>query len=624
MARRLTAGRDNTFPLFLSRFAEAVVRFDLRRTRCSTYFPRPRMAATLGLLALACSAGAQTARPTLREAVDAAWLLSPQARALASRQAELDARSRAAGAFLAGPPSVALAHKSGRGAASGAHETEGEISAPLWAPRLRSATAAQVDADRAALAAQAAAVQLKLASEARELSAAFAVAEFERDLATRKAGEAATLAADTERRVRAGDSARVDLLRAQAALREAQSAGANAEGAVSRALANWRALTGLAQPATLDAAQGREGEHPLVQAAQANVRAARAKLEVTDADRRDPVEVGVGFVRERPGGGVPTESAVKLSLRVPLGGDIRNGARVAAARAELDGAEAELDAARRAAASEREAAVGGTGRGPSRRTAGRERERFAREAQELIAQSHRLGESDLHQAARGRRTVRRRTGESPRRDRGAPRPFQIQPGQRGDAMNRTLLRPADGFAALATAVACAADLPGSRRRRPRPRRGAGRRRRPGQSALRPPTPTCSSWSAWSKGADDRLPRPLRHQRAGRRTRRSSSSRAAHKGVAAPQPDGTYVIKLDAARSPATSRSRFTVAGQARHRPAGRRAGHAKTRTRTARGRRLAPVAALGRVRGRRLGGSGAAPCCPPQIRAAGAPDGRVA
>lgn len=358
-------------------------------------FPRPRSAAMIALLALACSVSAQTTRPTLREAVDAAWALSSQARALASRQAELDARARAAGHFLAGPPTVSITHKEGRGAASGAQETEAEISAPLWQPRLRSATASQVDAERAALAAETAAARLKLAAEARELAAVAALAEVERELASRKATEAQALAADTERRVRAGESARVDALRAGSAVREAESARAAAEGALARALANWRALTGLSQPAALDEAQGAEGPHPLAQAAEAQARAARSKLEVAEADRRDPMEVGVGVVRERAGGGAPTESAVRLSLRVPLGGDIRNGARIAAARAELEAAEAELDAATRHATAEREAALAELESARRSERLAAERERFAREAQELIAKSHRLGEADL-------------------------------------------------------------------------------------------------------------------------------------------------------------------------------------------------------------------------------------
>jgi cobalt-zinc-cadmium efflux system outer membrane protein len=352
------------------------------------------LAAVAAFLALAGPAHAQGA-PTLAHAAEAAWRLSPQARSLEHRRAELDARSRAAGSFLAGSPVVSLSQKSGRGAASGAQETEAEISAPIWQPGLRSATAAQVEAERAALEAQIASAKLKAAAEARELAAQAAVALVEGEAARRKAEEAQALAQDLERRVKAGESARLDLLRAQSELRSAQGAAAQAEGALERARAAWRALTGLPEPAMLDETRAPPGEHPLVAAAEAQARAARAKLSTTEADRRDPMEVGVGVIRERPGAGAASESAVRISLRVPLGGDVRNGARVAAARAELDAAEAELDAARRQAAAEREAAEAELAAAERARGLALERERFAIEAQALVAKSYRLGESDL-------------------------------------------------------------------------------------------------------------------------------------------------------------------------------------------------------------------------------------
>jgi cobalt-zinc-cadmium efflux system outer membrane protein len=357
-------------------------------------FSRRARAALIVSLAMSAAAAAQ-GQPTLAQAAEAAWLLSPQARSLESRKAELDARARAAASFLPGPPSVSLAHKAGRGAASGATETEAEISVPIWQPRLRSATAAQVDAERAALDAQIAAAKLKVASEARELAAQASVALVEGEAARRKAEEFGALASDLARRVKAGESSRLDLLRAQSEQRSAQAAASQAEGALARALSSWRALTGLAQPATLDERRAQASDHPLILAAEAQARAARAKLSTTEADRRDPMEVGVGVVRERPGGGAPTENALRISLRVPLGGDVRNGSRIAAARAEVDAAEAELDAARRVAAAEREAAEAELGAAERSRELAIQREQFAVEAQALVAKSYRLGESDL-------------------------------------------------------------------------------------------------------------------------------------------------------------------------------------------------------------------------------------
>ncbi|RYX92075.1 MAG: hypothetical protein EOO28_23695 [Comamonadaceae bacterium] len=375
-------------------------------------FPRPRSAACMGLLALAFGALAQTNRPTIREAADAAWALSAQARSFTARQSELDARSRAAGAFFAGPPTISVSHQAGQGTARGARETDVEVSAPLWPSGLKSATAAQVDADRAALTAQVAAARLKLAAQARDLAADAALARTQVELAGRKFDEARVLAQDTERRVKAGDSARIDSLRAQSAASEAEAARAGAEAALARALALWRALTGLSGTAVLDEAVLPDGVNPLAASAEAQVRAARAKLDVAEADRRDPVEAGIGIVRERSGPGTGTDNSLRLSLRVPLGGDIRNSGRIALARAELDIAEAELDITNRQIAAEREAARAEWQAATRSENLAANRERLAREAQELIARSHRLGESDL--PARLRADAERFEAESAR------------------------------------------------------------------------------------------------------------------------------------------------------------------------------------------------------------------
>lgn len=355
-------------------------------------FSRPLLAAVLGMLA--ASAGAQTA-PTLREAVEAGWALSPQARAFANRKAELDARARSATALIPGPPTVSLSQRRGTGSAAGLTESEVELSAPIWSPRTRSATAGQVEADRAAFERQQALAKMRLASEIRELAAVTALARIEREVAERKLGEAGALAGDVERRVKVGESARIDLLQAQSVQRQAAAAQAQAESAVARALAQWRSLTGLPDVPALDESATAAGVHPSIEAAQTQVGAARARLALTEADRRDPMEIGLGLARERPAGGGQAETSFRIALRVPLGSHGRNATKLAAARAELDAAEAELDAANRVATADRASAAAELQAARRGEALAVERERFAQEAQALIAKSYRLGESDL-------------------------------------------------------------------------------------------------------------------------------------------------------------------------------------------------------------------------------------
>lgn len=357
-------------------------------------FSRPWVAFVLGI-SFSVGSLAQGAT-TLREASEAAWALSPQARALQHRQAELDARGGAASSFFSGPPSVSLSHATDRiGSNGGLRESEAEISAPLWNPKVRSATAAQVDADRSLLDREHLAARARLAGEVRDLAAQIALAEVERELAARKVEESRVLAADVERRVRAGDAARVDLLQAQGLAQQARAASEQAAAAVARLRSQWRALTGLAQVAPLDEVPGTLQEHPALSAAQAQVRAARSRLDLAAADRRDPMEVGVGLARERSAFGSPNETSMRLSVRVPLGSYGRNAPRIAAARAELAAAQAEADAAQRTVEAERVAAQGELDAARRAEASTAERARLANDTRALIARSYQFGEADL-------------------------------------------------------------------------------------------------------------------------------------------------------------------------------------------------------------------------------------
>lgn len=59
-------------------------------------------------------ATAPTGGTSLREALDAAWALSPAARSADSRRAQLQARERAASSWINGSPSALLAQRSDR------------------------------------------------------------------------------------------------------------------------------------------------------------------------------------------------------------------------------------------------------------------------------------------------------------------------------------------------------------------------------------------------------------------------------------------------------------------------------------------------------------------------------
>ncbi|MET0310487.1 MAG: TolC family protein [Burkholderiaceae bacterium] len=335
-------------------------------------------------------------RPSLNEAVEQAWRLTAESRSARLRAEEFDARTRAAASFMAGAPSVGVAHRTDRpGTNAGLRESEVELSVPLWRAGVRNATLAQVDADRAALGNDLLLAKAKVASEVRDLAAQVAVSRIERDIAVRRAEEARVLADDVGRRVRAGDSARVDLLQAEGTRHQARAAAALAEAALQRLLGQWTALTGGTPVAALDETPLPAQEPAAVAAARTHLRAAEAKLRLTEADRSDPLEVGVGVTRERPSFGAGSETSMRIALRVPLGSYGRNGPKLAAARAELEAAQAQADIALRTADAERASAQGELEAARVAETSAAARAGSAAEVHRLLANAWRLGETDL-------------------------------------------------------------------------------------------------------------------------------------------------------------------------------------------------------------------------------------
>ena len=339
--------------------------------------------------------------PTLRDALEAAWALSPAARSADSRRAEIQARERAAASWVNGAPSATLAQRSDRfNANSGFRKYEAELELPLWSPGVRSATERELLVQRLNFEPQQLVARLKLAAEVRELAASLAIARTERDLAERKHSEARTLAQDVARRVKAGDTARVDSLQAQAQVAQAASGVEQAEAALKRLQNQWLALTGLGTVPLLNEAPPPPSalprdDHPILQAAHAQVQAAQARLALTEADKRDPISLGVGVTRERPTFGAAGETSLRLALKIPFSGDNRNGPRIAAARAELEVAQADADAAARQTRGELASASAELDAARRTEATMAERARLSQEVQGLVAKAFRLGESDL-------------------------------------------------------------------------------------------------------------------------------------------------------------------------------------------------------------------------------------
>ena len=377
---------------------------------------RPRLALTLGLL-LAPWALAQPPAPTpapLRQAFEQAWARQPEARALAARQQAAEAGQRAASAWTPEPMALELTHRTDRANANdGQREWEAGLAIPLWRPDERSRGQAVAQAEAAAVSLREQAARLRLAGALREAWWPWARARIEQQVAEAQLAHARTLAADVERRWRAGDLAHTDLLQAQGTVAAARAAQAEAARAAVEAALRWQALTGGtagadAGPARLvdDVRAEAEPEpraepgaptatHPALAELAQRLAIARAQAELAARQGAGNPELTLGTTRERGSADEPARSTLNVGLRIPFGASARQEARQATALAEALELEAQWRLEEGRLAAEQQAARARVDAARIRLAAAEERDALASQTLGLIEKSFRLGESDL-------------------------------------------------------------------------------------------------------------------------------------------------------------------------------------------------------------------------------------
>lgn len=336
----------------------------------------------------------------LRDALEGAWGRLPAARATGAREDELAARRNAAAALFPEPPSVNLGYRTdGLNQNAGTRELEGVISFPVWTPRVRAAAQSLAQAESEQFDSGLRAQRWRLAGEVREVYWQARLAATEQELGQRKVAEAVALAADVERRLKAGDLARADLNQARVVEQLARAALAETGTRAFRGAQAFFVLTGLKSLAVVTesvaAAYPELDAHPQLDAAGRVVATTRARLGQATIATRDPPELEVGMRRERGAFGEPYANSVIVGIKLPFATDARNQPRITAANAELIEAQSTLTIERQKLVADIEAAEVELDQAQAIEQFAAERFRLAADTQALFARAFTLGELDL-------------------------------------------------------------------------------------------------------------------------------------------------------------------------------------------------------------------------------------
>lgn len=338
---------------------------------------------------------------TLRAALDAAWQRAVVARESEGQRRRAEAERVAAASLWPAPPSLELSHRDDRlQSNAGRRETEVGVAVPLWLPGQRAARTGTAEAAAAQANAAEQAALLRLAGELREAAWQVGATQAEAAQTDAHAQSLKQLADDVERRVSAGDLARVDALVARAEWLAASALQADVRQRLQAARARWTLLTGLtAAPeltqAAIDPASVAAIPHPELQLAAQSTELARKRVDLMRLSRRDAPELTVGLRQDKPGRGEGSQGSVLVALRLPFATQDRNQPLEAAALADLDVARTHEERLRERVESDIAAARDAQRAAEAQIHAETARARMLRERATLIDKSFRAGESAL-------------------------------------------------------------------------------------------------------------------------------------------------------------------------------------------------------------------------------------
>ncbi len=267
--------------------------------------------------------------------------------------AEARALDRRASSLIAGNPVVALHYQSDKMRTDqGFHEWEGSLELPLWHFGQRSASRDVADSASQAAAAAGNVQHLRVAGAVREALWDLAIAQERRTLAEQSLHTAQQLEQDVEKRVKAGDLAKSDLLLARDETLLKQDDFYLADAEWLHAQKRYRMLTGLPEyPASftepLTEQSTIDDHHPVLAELRARMEQAQAELRRVEKSSSDNTQLIVGTRRTRDTYNSENIDSLGVGVRIPIGTSSHNGPRIAAASTAFAESQARYERAKR-------------------------------------------------------------------------------------------------------------------------------------------------------------------------------------------------------------------------------------------------------------------------------------
>ena len=286
---------------------------------------------------------------TLPEVIEKAYLRSPRQHVLNAGQTVAQARATHANSLLPAPPAISFRHQNDTiGSNRNLSEWEAGVELPVWMPGQRSARASVAREAEAGLATSRQELKLELAGQVREAVWDLTMTTSNAALAEDRLNTAQSLQSDVEKRWKAGELAKTDVMLAQNETLQARTALLRAQAEVKHAEHRYWMLTGLKEfPAVLEERPVDRSEidddHPALAEMAARIQLARNERDLVQVERRENPQITINARHDRGAFDNQFNSSLGLAVRIPLDAQVRAAPLVAGAEMNLAQAMNERD-----------------------------------------------------------------------------------------------------------------------------------------------------------------------------------------------------------------------------------------------------------------------------------------
>ena len=265
----------------------------------------------------------------LRDLVEKTIMRYPDSALLQAKQQEIDARQKYAKSLLPNAPAIGLLNQNDAITSHrGERQWEAEFEMPVWLPGQRAAREAiALDASAGLIDARAT-LRLQVAGMVRDALWDFSMMLHQATLAKSRHETSLALLNDVEKRVKAGDLPKTDIMLAQNETYQAETALLRAEAEVKHAQFRYKMLTGLNTfPASFNEAQSKavlSDTHPALKDAASKLQVADDERNLIKVEKRENPSLLLNARSQRGAFDNQANESLGFKIRIPLDADVRS------------------------------------------------------------------------------------------------------------------------------------------------------------------------------------------------------------------------------------------------------------------------------------------------------------